>query len=484
MVTEYAGLRREIEGVRYKVNELENKVNKNDLESTNSIEDMLVAIKTIAYNQTVIESKFEDILKNQLNTDSMVNDMNERLNKITNILTNTKTAPILPNGNNSSTSHNNHNSNNNSYHSNNNTVGPRSGSSRRSSSNNSATNLVEQNAVVKRRPGRPRKDATIVNKLPLSVNWTVEGNSQKGNNSPGRPETLRPVKVTLPLGQTQVSKNKKYFGDPNDISLMANSSKNSTSQKETNEEERESSPEPVPPKKKRGRPPKRKSNVETQQAPAPIPRKKSTSDSRLERRSRRHAIIEQDEEKISFDEDDEDEDDDMDHYDGKDFSSSPRSEKKRKYSSNSDSEQMDAERQEMLEDFKDAEEDNEDGDSELCDSLDDAKAIESTLEELRLATKSSFSVGVKMTNAQRIKYLKQKKDAHQTAGTQRAIRMAMELDEKRRDKAKLSLRQRMLESLKKTSTGVDDTLLLEDPKSTSTLEEDLVSDPTPATQDQ
>lgn len=63
MTTDYNSLRQEIDSVSEKVAELESKVKKNDVDTTTSIEDMLVAIKTIAYNQTVLESKFEDILK-------------------------------------------------------------------------------------------------------------------------------------------------------------------------------------------------------------------------------------------------------------------------------------------------------------------------------------------------------------------------------------------------------------------------------------
>lgn len=99
MTTDYNSLRQEIDSVSEKVAELESKVKKNDVDTTTSIEDMLVAIKTIAYNQTVLESKFEDILKNQMNTDVLVNTISSRLDRIA------KTIPTAGNnGTRSSTS--------------------------------------------------------------------------------------------------------------------------------------------------------------------------------------------------------------------------------------------------------------------------------------------------------------------------------------------------------------------------------------------
>lgn len=429
MVTEYAGLKREVEAVRYKVNELESKFNKNEAESTGTLEDMLVAIKTIAYNQTVIESKFEDILKNQLNTDALVNGMNERLNKVAGIVSGAASIPAAA------------------------ASVPSGRSSRRSSSaNNSSTSLVETNVVVKRRPGRPRKDAGV-NKLPLSVNWTL--NEQKGSSSSSIADPLRPVKLTLPLNQP-LPKNKKYFNDPSDVSNI----KSSPAKDQNDETADDSSPEVVPPKKKRGRPPKKKPiqgqepkqepKPEPKQAPkeeprATIPSKKSIFESRLARRSRRHAMLEQEDKAATEDEEEEEEStDDSSSLD------------KRKYDDDSD-----------------------DSESESKKPKKEDTEIESNLEELRLATKDSYSVGVKMTNAQRIQYLNQKKDAHQTTGTERAIRMAMELDEKRRDKNK-SLRQRMLESLKKSSVEPEPLELTEpSSESASSSAGSAGSEPTP-----
>ena len=50
--------------------------------SNDSMKDIFDMLKILSYNQTVLENRLEDALKNQMNTDILVNSINERLNAL------------------------------------------------------------------------------------------------------------------------------------------------------------------------------------------------------------------------------------------------------------------------------------------------------------------------------------------------------------------------------------------------------------------
>ena len=191
-------------------------------------------------------------MKNQVNTDILVNNLNERLNKLSTMLQNT-----------SKVNHSNlliENSSNNT-----------------SSQHNTSSS--------RRGPGRPRKDASTstMNKL---VSNAASVNLKSASNQ-GAP--FSPVNITLPTAVVQTSKSKRYFVEPStkqeSLLLSAPSSSRddadmsltSVPQRTNNENGKERpstansssiTPTPVTPnnliqiKRKRGRPPKKRT-VET-----------------------------------------------------------------------------------------------------------------------------------------------------------------------------------------------------------------------------
>lgn len=178
-----------------------------DTTTTASIEELFVTLKTLSHNQTILENKLEDALKNQMNTDVLVNSLNSRVNQLsTTMSTLSKLVSV-------------------------------SSTSRSDSSQSVAVNGSEQSRPpsVRRGPGRPRKDGT----------------SRFTDNNRAH---LDPVKVSLPTGGVQISKNKKYFVDPNAPPEVLSVIK-------TEPQEAASAPA-IPVKRKRGRPPKKKT-VET-----------------------------------------------------------------------------------------------------------------------------------------------------------------------------------------------------------------------------
>lgn len=176
-----------------------------DITTTASIEELFTTLKTLSHNQTILENKLEDALKNQMNTDVLVNSLNSRMNQLSTTVANL--SKVASSG--------------------------AANASRSDSSQSVATNGTEQSRPpsVRRGPGRPRKDGTsrFTDNSRLQVN---------------------PVKISLPTGAVQVSKAKKYFVDPNappePIPVVKS-------------EPQEVTDAPaIPAKRKRGRPPKKR----------------------------------------------------------------------------------------------------------------------------------------------------------------------------------------------------------------------------------
>lgn len=245
-------LKEGMDKVTKQCNDLKTALLSKDTSLTDSVQDLFNSLKVLSHNQSVLENKLDDVMKNQVNTDILVNNLNERLNKLSTMLQNT-----------SKVNHSNlliENSSNNT-----------------SSQHNTSSS--------RRGPGRPRKDASTstMNKL---VSNAASVNLKSASNQ-GAP--LSPVNITLPTAVVQTSKSKRYFVEPStkqeSLLLSAPSSSRddadmsltSVPQRTNNENGKERpstansssiTPTPVTPnnliqiKRKRGRPPKKRT-VET-----------------------------------------------------------------------------------------------------------------------------------------------------------------------------------------------------------------------------
>ncbi|KAK5779489.1 hypothetical protein RI543_003380 [Arxiozyma heterogenica] len=191
--------------VRKQCDELESLIVSQLKNNNHSLNQFMKTLKTISHNQNVLENKLEDLMKNQMNTDILVNNINQRLNLISTLinpknLSNKKTLSakdiniLLSNNfnNNTTITTNNNNKNNN-------------------------INIVNGlTTSTKRGPGRPRKNQTRY------INNT--GNANNNNNSSNNMKSLEnnqinnlsPINVSLPTGTVQISKSKRYFIDPLD----------------------------------------------------------------------------------------------------------------------------------------------------------------------------------------------------------------------------------------------------------------------------
>nr|AAB38222.1 Sum1p [Saccharomyces cerevisiae] len=245
-------LKEGMDKVTKQCNDLKTALLSKDTSLTDSVQDLFNSLKVLSHNQSVLENKLDDVMKNQVNTDILVNNLNERLNKLSTMLQNT-----------SKVNHSNlliENSSNNT-----------------SSQHNTSSS--------RRGPGRPRKDASTstMNKL---VSNAASVNLKSASNQ-GAP--FSPVNITLPTAVVQTSKSKRYFVEPStkqeSLLLSAPSSSRddadmsltSVPQRTNNENGKERpstansssiTPTPVTPnnliqiKRKRGRPPKKRT-VET-----------------------------------------------------------------------------------------------------------------------------------------------------------------------------------------------------------------------------
>lgn len=205
----FQSIQNELKTISDQYNEIESLIISKDSSVNSSMEDLLESLKTISYNQTVLENKLEDALKNQMNTDVLVNDINERLNKISKKISN------LPLTSSSSTNHVNNQfdniNTNNDYHS--------------------------SSLSSKRGPGRPRKDNS-------TINYSNNSNSTSNDN----------VKALLPTGSVHISKSKRYFIDPSSNTNSIPSSASSSTAAATSI----STSANLASRKRRGRPPKKR----------------------------------------------------------------------------------------------------------------------------------------------------------------------------------------------------------------------------------
>lgn len=466
MTTDYNSLRQEIDSVSEKVAELESKVKKNDVDTTTSIEDMLVAIKTIAYNQTVLESKFEDILKNQMNTDVLVNTISSRLDRI---------AKIIPtagnNGTRSSTSSTSTYTNSNSSG-----VQTRASSSRRVSTSNSATVTNNQAPAVpvKRGPGRPRKDGTYggVSKTASSANSSAS-NSNTSNltalkKTPNEAELPLGGRTRLPNNVPQVSKSKRYFVNPTDSPPQKTTATthNRPGRPPTKTEAKTVAPGENPPvKRKRGRPPKKRPAV----AIAAAARKeskselgsqiktedketngRSISDKSLSSSANESAdgIITRFRRKRRYEQDDDNEEE--------------KSSKIKREDEDVDEEEdeVDVEVEDedvsVIENDDNSTEENEDGESQITDNLYSKEDLDKRIKAFKFGKKGPFWMGSRMTRLERIEFLKNSTrwNSH-TEGTRKALAMALEL-ESNADDDNISLSEKMLELVDKYENENDD----------------------------
>ena len=82
-----------------------------DTSLTDSVEDLFNSLKVLSHNQSVLENKLDDVMKNQVNTDIVVNNLNERLNKLSTLLQNTSKVSnsnlLIENSSNSTSSQHN-----------------------------------------------------------------------------------------------------------------------------------------------------------------------------------------------------------------------------------------------------------------------------------------------------------------------------------------------------------------------------------------
>lgn len=92
-------------------NDLKTALLSKDTSLTDSVQDLFNSLKVLSHNQSVLENKLDDVMKNQVNTDILVNNLNERLNKLSTMLQNTSKVNhsnllIENSSNNTSSQHN------------------------------------------------------------------------------------------------------------------------------------------------------------------------------------------------------------------------------------------------------------------------------------------------------------------------------------------------------------------------------------------
>ena len=195
-------IQKDIIDVRKQYNELESLIASHLKNNNHSLNHFMKTLKTISYNQNVLENKLEDLMKNQMNTDILVNNMNQRLNFISTLFNNKNLLKKISSNKDSvyiPSSSNNYNETTNI------------------SKNNSNIVVNSLNTPLKRGPGRPRKDQT------KSTNNNKNNNNTNTNTTTGNNleitqinNDLSAVNVSLPTGDIQISKSKRYFIDPLD----------------------------------------------------------------------------------------------------------------------------------------------------------------------------------------------------------------------------------------------------------------------------
>lgn len=203
-------LQREIGVVGDKCRRMENLLLSKDTDMTGSLEDLFTTFTTVSHNQAVLENKLDDALRNQMNTDLMVNNINERLNKLSENFDEIDKLQL-----NTSTI-----------------------------SQNSSNVISRPTSSVKRGPGRPRKSGSV----------GLASRSSESNNV----SNSTPVKITLPIGNVQIPKSRRYFNDPTVKSDPVKVKEEQHLQSKARVLEKSVESNSTPAKRRRGRPPKRR----------------------------------------------------------------------------------------------------------------------------------------------------------------------------------------------------------------------------------
>ncbi|AQZ16493.1 SUM1 (YDR310C) [Zygosaccharomyces parabailii] len=219
---EVGQLQREVQIVSNKCKKIESLLLARDTDITGSLENLFTTFRTVSHNQTVLENKLDDALKNQMNTDLMVNSLNERLNGLSEAVGKISKASA--------------------------SAAAAAAAAQNNGNVTNATPIVEQAVSrptsVRRGPGRPRKSA--------SSGVGSRGSDVNGRQSP-------PVKVSLPLGNVQVPKSRRYFNDPK-VKPESPKPKEEPLSRQRAQQTSVKTAVAVnpPPKRRRGRPPKKR----------------------------------------------------------------------------------------------------------------------------------------------------------------------------------------------------------------------------------
>ncbi|CCF60575.1 hypothetical protein KAFR_0K02210 [Kazachstania africana CBS 2517] len=201
-------LQKDLSKINSDYTELQSLILSKDSITTHSIENLFDSLKIISHNQSVLENKLEDALKNQMNTDLLVNNINDRLNTISTALLKNKNSHTL--------------------------------------SDHTFDLPTSSSSSNRRGPGRPRKE----NFFSATGNNII--NSNNSNHNSNNNNNIQPLKVSLPTGSVQISKSKRYFVDP-----LTNVKSNSPSSVDSSVVP-SSAGNPATSKKRRGRPPKKR----------------------------------------------------------------------------------------------------------------------------------------------------------------------------------------------------------------------------------
>ncbi|KAG0657276.1 hypothetical protein C6P45_002456 [Maudiozyma exigua] len=164
-------LQKEILSMKNQYEEIQTLVISKETRSADSFKDLLTSLKTISYNQNVLENKLEDALKNQMNTDILVNTINDKLLNLTDIVTSLQKNDSSLNKIHSMTNH--------------------------------PLSENYSSSATKRGPGRPRKDGTY----------------NRNGKDTGYVSSSHNEKRSLPSGDVSISKSKRYFTDPLNFSI-------------------------------------------------------------------------------------------------------------------------------------------------------------------------------------------------------------------------------------------------------------------------
>ena len=235
--------------------------------SNDSMKDIYDMLKILSYNQTVLENRLEDALKNQMNTDILVNSINERLNALSmkfqalpsqsSISTSTSTSKVVTQQHTVSSEPHHPVTRSLSAISNDKSRSKGRGKSKdKDKDNNSVPSHTPLSTttttlpVTKRGPGRPRKHplpATATTTTTVEPTQRSELVSLVKDKLKTREEKIRenngdsnvaPVFTSLPMNaKTHIAKSKRYFVNPLNSKVQVTSLKQKLVRKEDEEDD-------------------------------------------------------------------------------------------------------------------------------------------------------------------------------------------------------------------------------------------------------